>query len=866
MAELTPMMKQYTSIKKDYPDMLLFYRMGDFYEMFGEDAIIGSKALEITLTARGAGGQGKVPMCGIPYHAADTYVAKLIAQGLKVAICEQVEDPKLAKGIVKREVIRVITPGTLVDGSLLKEASANYLAAVSHNGNGYGIAYSDISTGEFYVAEVKGIQSLGRLADELARINPSEVVLSKDLLEEDFFRLHIWTNHNVTLTALSDELFVRRNAETLLLTQFKTTSLEALGLNNMPMAVFASAALINTVQITQKRQLDYINRLQVYNIDAYMVLDATTRRNLELTVSIRNNDKYGSLFWVLDETKCAMGARLLKEWLEKPLLESALINQRLDAVENLLNSPLVLSALREQLKEVYDLERLIGRVAYGNANPRDLTAMRQSLSVLPTIEGLLTSLSVSLYKDLYDQLDPLDDICKLIAETIVDEPPVSAKDGGLIRPGFNKQVDELRSLSGTGKDWLIKLEADEKEKTKIKSLKVGFNKVFGYYIEVTNSNLDLVPDNYIRKQTLVNGERYITEELKEWENKILGAAEKQAALEFELFNELRQKIISATVRIQRTASCLAHLDVLQSLAVSASNNGYNKPIVDNENIIHIIQGRHPVVEKSIGRENYVANDAYLDNESCFALITGPNMAGKSTYMRQIALCVLMARIGSFVPAEAATIGKTDRIFTRVGASDDLAAGQSTFMVEMCETSNILRNATPNSLIILDEIGRGTSTYDGLSIAWAVSEYILQPNLRAKTLFATHYHELIQLAESYPQVKNYSVAVKEQGEHIVFLRQIVDGGTDRSYGIHVARLAGLPEQVIRRAREILAALEADGTNKELDLAPMQSLLPEPHIMPAHHPVLEDIKALDLNNISPLEAMLYLDKWQKELKKG
>ncbi|MGI5824025.1 MAG: DNA mismatch repair protein MutS [Bacillota bacterium] len=859
------MMVQYYEIKKEYPDCLLFYRMGDFYEMFGEDAVVGSKALEITLTGKNAGPEGRIPMCGVPFHACDSYIAKLIEQGFKVAICEQVEDPKLAKGLVKRDVVRVITPGTVVDGNLLKASDANYLAAVFPCAKGYGIAYSDISTGEFMVSQVNGEGAVYKIGDELSRINPSECVLPNSLLQEEFFSLHVWDSESsIVLTPVEDELFIRQNAPELLMTHFKVGSMEGLGLKDLNGAILAAAALLNVIYTTQKRELSYINNLQVYSIDNYLIMDANTRRNLELTSTMRNNKKAGSLYGVCDKTKTAAGSRLLKNWIEKPLLKAEEINLRLDGIDNIIAQPIVHENLKTELKEIYDLERLVGRMVYGNATPRDLIALKLSFGRLPDILSLVGILKAEVFKRLFDNLDPMEDLYELVDKTLKDEPAVSPKEGNLVKDGFSEEIDELRYITGEGKDWLLKLEADEKEKTGIKSLKVGFNKVFGYYLEVTKTNLDLVPDTYIRKQTLVNAERFITQELKEWENKILGAGEKLANLEYEIFNELREKIGKNTLRIQRTAKALAVLDCLVALASLAIENGYSRPVVNDEDEIRLSAARHPVVEMSIGRENYVPNDTFLNcGKNQFALITGPNMAGKSTYMRQVALAVIMARMGSYIPAQSGTIGLVDRIFTRVGASDDLAAGQSTFMVEMSETSNIIRNATKNSLIILDEIGRGTSTYDGLSIAWAVTEYILQPALGAKTLFATHYHELIQIADSYPQVKNYSVAVKEKGDTIVFLRQIVEGGTDKSYGIHVAELAGLPKVIIRRAKEILQQLEVNHSEGQISLSDFASHYAEPKTA-VQSPILNEIENLNIADMRPVEALLLLEKWQNELR--
>lgn len=873
---LTPMQAQYDEIKRDYPDCLLFYRMGDFYEMFGEDAIVGSKALDITLTSRNKN-EHAMPMCGVPYHAADTYIARLIEQGFKVAICDQMEDPKLAKGLVKREVTRVITPGTVIDGNLLKENTASYLAAVFPTAEGYGLAYADISTGDFFAAETTGSGALARVGDELAAIEPKECIMPKALLDDPFFANHAWNlQSSVAITPAKDEIFVRQNVGTLLLTHFKLPSLEALGLADLPGAAQAAAALLYFCQLTQKRELSYINRLQVYSIENYLILDSNTRRNLELTAALHTGKKRGSLFGVCDKCRTALGSRLLRKWLEKPLLDSAAVNLRLDGIEELLNQPLVRQKMRGLLKDIADIERLISRVVYGNAAPRDMLALKRSFYQLPKLEELLVGLKSSIFKQLYTQLDILEDVCTEIAETLFDpaeQPEETSTLSGkkakepekIIRPGFNTEIDELRHIQTDAGAILLTMEAAERERTGIKSLRISYNKVFGYYIDVTKSNLNLVPPEYIRKQTLVGSERFITPELKDLENKLETAGEHLNTLEQRLLAELRENVMRQTARIQKTAKCVAWLDSLSGLAQLAEENDYIKPDVDDSDCLILQAARHPMVELAIGRENYIPNNTYIKGEkNRFHLITGPNMAGKSTYMRQVALCVILARIGSFIPAAAGHIGRIDRIFTRVGASDDLSSGQSTFMVEMSETSNILKNATRDSLIILDEIGRGTSTYDGLSIAWAVSEYILRPELFAKTLFATHYHELIELAAGYPAVQNYSVAVKDTGGSIVFLRKIVKGGSDRSYGVHVAKLAGLPPAVITRANEILAQLEAE--KGEQGKAKISGFLCEdiPSESAAENPVLAELKMLDISNLRPVEALLYLEKWQKELK--
>lgn len=875
---LTPMQVQYNEIKRQYSDCLLLYRMGDFYEMFGDDAIIGAKALDIQLTSRSRNTDAQ-PMCGVPYHAAENYIARLIEQGFKVAICDQMEDPKLAKGLVKREVTRVITPGTVIDDSLLRENAASYLAAVFPTGDGYGLAYADMSTGEFLVAEASGAGALSRVGDELAAIDPKECILPRALLDEPFFANHAWNLHaNVTITPARDEIFVRQNAETLLMTQFKLPSMQAMGLDGMPGAVQAAAALLYFFQMTQMRELSYINRLQVYNIDNYLVIDANTRRNLELTQAARTGKKSGSLFGVCDKCRTAAGSRLLKKWLEKPLLDSRAVNLRLDGIEELLDEPRRKSDLRERLRQMYDMERIVSRVVYGNATPRDLLALKASIAQLPGLETLLVACHADIFQSLYNRLDTLEDVWRLLNDTLYDpaedgaeqeESPRKRKEPDMIiRPGYNAEIDELRHIRADGGNIILEMEAREKERTGIKSLHIGYNKVFGYYIEVTKTNLELVPAEYIRKQTLVGSERFITEELKELENRMATAADRLAELEAELLAEVRQGVIRQTARIQKSAKVVAWLDVLAALGQLAEDNSYVKPQVDDSDCLILQAARHPVVEQAIGRENYIPNDTYIKgDEHRFGLITGPNMAGKSTYMRQVALCVILARIGSYIPAAAGHIGRIDRIFTRVGASDDLSAGQSTFMVEMSETSNILKNATRDSLIILDEIGRGTSTYDGLSIAWAVSEYILQPGLGAKALFATHYHELIELAAHYPQVQNYSVAVLDKGDEIVFLRKIVEGGADKSYGVHVAKLAGLPDSVIARADEILAELVAtDGGRNGEKISGLLSETAKQQPKAAANPVLDEMKRLDVQNMRPVEALLYIEKWQKELNYG
>jgi len=871
MAETTPMMQQYQQVKGNYPDAILFFRLGDFYEMFLEDAVTAARELEITLTARDGGNGQKVPMCGVPYHAVDSYLARLIGKGYKVAICEQVEDPKLVKGIVKREVVRIVTPGTVVESSLLNEGRQNYLLAVWPGEGGFGLAYADISTGEFLCTEISGENSLQRLIDEIGRINPAECLLPGSLYHQEDFRRQLERAAAPVVSKVSEEAFASDQSAATLSSHFRVISLAELGLEEKSLAAAAAGGILAFLLETQKRDLAYLGQLQVYTTASFMMIDNATRRNLELTATLRGSQRKGSLLWVCDRTVTALGARLLREWLEKPLLDVAQIQERLDGVEELTNHIFAREDMRQLLKKVYDIERLIGRIAYGSANPRDLMALRNSLAVLPELFQLGRQLKSRIFQRMFSSIDLLDDICVLISQSIQEDPPVSVRDGNIIRPGYHSEVDELRAVASGGKQWIAELEAREREATGIRSMKIGFNKVFGYYLEVTNANLAAVPERFIRKQTLANAERYITQDLKEWENKILGASDRLTSLEFALFTEIRLKIAAGSKRIQRMAAIISQLDVLISFAQVAVDNGFCKPRVDTGDVIQITDGRHPVVEKITGASGYVPNDTYLDNrENQVILLTGPNMAGKSTYMRQVALVVLLAQIGSFVPAASARIGIVDRIFTRVGAADDLTGGQSTFMVEMTETANILANASRSSLVILDEIGRGTSTYDGLSIAWAVAEHLVRPELGAKTLFATHYHELTALADDFPQVKNYSVAVKEKDSGIVFLRKIIPGGTDKSYGIQVAKLAGLPPPVLERAREILAGLEtgdralhSESAHPATRDSGVQMAIFSPD--PPKHPLAAELESLDLNNLTPLDALLKMNQWQRKLKK-
>jgi DNA mismatch repair protein MutS len=820
MTQLTPLMQQYVQIKEQYKDCILFYRLGDFYEMFFEDAHICSKELEIALTGKSIGQEERAPMCGVPYHAVESYLSKLVSRGYRVAICEQVEDPKLAKGIVKREVIRIVTPGTNLNTQVLDESKNNYLMAVVHTTNAYGISIVDVTTGDYYVTEVDNER---KLMDEIYKWSPSEIICNDTFFVSGVNIDALKNSNNLTLSPLEpwyfdDELCVRALKE-----HFNVGTLDGLGLKDYTIGVIAAGCVMQFLQETQKSSLSHIIKLTPYTYEKYMLLDSSTVRNLELTETIREKQKKGSLLWVLDKTKTAMGARLLRSYMEQPLIDYDMINQRLDAVNELKDNMITREEIREYLNPIYDLERLMSKISYKSANPRDLVAFQSSLSMLPDIKFLMKSFEASLLKDIYEELDPLKGIFDLITRSIAEEPPINVKEGGIIKEGFNEEVDHLRKAKTDGKDWLMDLETKEREATGIKNLRIRYNRVFGYYLEVTNSYQNLVPDNWIRKQTLANAERYTTKELKDLEDIILGAEDKLFSLEYDLFSEIRDQIALEVKRIQQTAKAIAKIDVFASLALVAEQNNYTKPVLGTNGLVHIKNGRHPVVERMISHDMFVANDTLLDNkQNRISIITGPNMAGKSTYMRQTALIVLMAQIGSFVPADSAVISIVDRIFTRVGASDDLASGQSTFMVEMTEVANILRNASKNSLLILDEIGRGTSTFDGLSIAWAVVEHISNSQiLGAKTLFATHYHELTELEGRLEGVNNYCIAVKEQGEDIVFLRKIVKGGADKSYGIQVAKLAGVPASVLKRASEIVAEL----TGNDLALKARNLTAPE-----------------------------------------
>lgn len=878
VAKLSPMMEQYVATKEKYKDCILFYRLGDFYEMFFDDAILASKELEITLTGKDCGMEERAPMCGIPFHAADTYINQLVKKGYKVAIGEQVEDPKLAKGLVKREVIRIVTPGTNLSSESLEESKNNYLMCISYVGKNYGISVTDLSTGVFKTCQ---IQQAEKVIDEINKFQPSEVLYQAGV--EQVEEIHaVCERLQVSHTEAPDYYFNLETDEETLKRQFHINSIEGLGLKDSPACVASCGALMQYLHETQMSSLSHINHIETYSVDSFMILDSATRRNLELTETLRDKQKRGSLLWVLDKTKTAMGARKLREFVEQPLLYKDAIEKRLDAIEAINKELIVREELREYLNTIYDLERLLTRIALKTANPRDLLAFKTSIQYLPDIYNLLRELPCERINEIYEDYDSLEDLYDLLEQAIVEEPPVSIKEGGIFKQGYRDEIDELRLAKTECKTWLADLESKEREKTGIKGLKIKYNKVFDYYFEVTNSFKSLVPDYFIRKQTLVNAERFTTDELNTLSGKILGAEDKLYALEYDCYVELREKLAAALVRVQKMAGYIAELDALCSLAYVADKNNYVRPSLNTDGVIDIKGGRHPVVEKMLANDSFVENDTYLNNaESRISIITGPNMAGKSTYMRQTALITLMAQIGSFVPAESANIGLCDRIFTRVGASDDLASGQSTFMIEMNEVANILRNATKDSLLILDEIGRGTSTFDGLSIAWAVVEYIADPNiLGAKTLFATHYHELTELEGKLSSVNNFCIAVQEEGDDIVFLRKIIKGGADRSYGIQVARLAGVPEPVLKRAREICNELiDSDITTKvkDIDIKPALSEQPKKKetrssdyeqlslfSSPVEMTIANELKTMDLNNMTPIKAMLYLQELQERLK--
>ncbi len=880
MSEATPMMRQYLKMKEEYKDCILFYRLGDFYEMFFDDALKASKELELTLTGKNCGLEERAPMCGVPYHSVEGYLNKLVGKGYKVAICEQVEDPKQARGIVHREVIRIVTPGTNTNIQALDESKNNYIMSVIYLNGRYGISTADVTTGDYYVTEVETEQ---KLIDEVNKFAPSEIICNEAFYMSGIDLEEVRTRLGISISSLDAWYFSDETAAGALLEHFKVNSVEGLGLKDYPCGTTAAGALLKYLYETQKTSMEHLSAIHPYTTGMFMVIDSSTRRNLELVETMREKQKRGSLLWVLDKTKTAMGARTLRSYVEQPLIDRGEIERRFDAIEEINSRVIDREEIREYLHPIHDLERLIARVTYQTANPRDLIALRNSLKMIAPLKQILNEFHCSLLAETQKDMDALDDIYDLIDTSIEEDAPISVREGGIIKNGFKEDIDKLREARTNGKTWLADVEKKERDETGIKNLKIKHNKVFGYYLEVTNSYKNLVPEHYVRRQTLANAERYITPELKELEDMILGAEDKLVALEYDYFCEIRQKIAQEVIRIQKTAKAVAVLDVLVSLAVVAEDGHYCRPSLNESGVIDIREGRHPVVEKMISHDMFITNDTYLDNaQSRISIITGPNMAGKSTYMRQTALIVMMAQMGSFVPAKSADIGLADRVFTRVGASDDLASGQSTFMVEMNEVANILRNATDKSLLILDEIGRGTSTFDGLSIAWAVVEHISNPKLLgAKTLFATHYHELTELEGKLDNVNNYCIAVKEKGDDIVFLRKIVKGGADKSYGIQVAKLAGVPESVIERAKEIVEELSehditeiaknltvknAAGKSRKKKAQPDTLDLEQISLFDTvkDDDIIEELRSVDISSMTPLEAMNKLNELQNKVK--
>ena len=880
MEDLTPMMQQYMETKKQYPDCILFYRLGDFYEMFFEDAVTASRELELTLTGKACGLEERAPMCGVPYHAVETYLTRLVNKGYKVAIGEQMEDPRLAKGLVKREVIRIVTPGTNLNVQSLEETKNNFLMSVVYTPTKIGISVADVTTGDYYLTEV---EDLRKLNDELMKYEPTEIIHNEAFMVSGFDIEGLRNKYRISVNALEPHMFDDEGCKRILLKHFKVNTLIGLGIEDFPVGMLAAGALLQYLYETQKTELAHFTHIYPYLTNKYMLLDSATRRNLELTETLRDKQKRGALLWVLDKTRTAMGGRLLRSMIEQPLIDKDEMERRLDAIEELNRDSVSRDELREYLNPIYDLERLLSKVTYKTANPRDFIAFRNSLEMLPAIKKVLKSFSKQELSGIEKDIDGLEDIYELIRSSIEEEPPITIREGGMIKDGFDETIDMLRNAKRDGKQWLAELEEQDRERTGIKNLRIKYNKVFGYYFEVTNSYQHLVPEDYIRKQTLANAERYTTPRLKELEDTILNAEDKLTALEYDLFCKIRESIALELERIQRTAKAIARLDVFASLSLVAERNHYVRPKLNEKGIIDIKDGRHPVVEQMITNDLFIANDTYLDNGChCISVITGPNMAGKSTYMRQTALIVLLAQIGCFVPARTANIGIVDRIFTRVGASDDLASGQSTFMVEMNEVANILRNATADSLLILDEIGRGTSTFDGLSIAWAVIEHISNRKLLgAKTLFATHYHELTELEGKMNNVNNYCIAVKEVGDDIVFLRKIIKGGADRSYGIQVAKLAGVPDMVIDRAKEIVEQLTDNDIIEKIQSitvdmkddvkAAKQPKLDEVDLAQmslfdtvTDEDVINELMELEVNTLAPIDALNTLYRLQNKLK--
>lgn len=862
MAELTPMMKQYFEIKNKYKDYILFYRLGDFYEMFYEDAKLASRELELTLTGRDCGQEERAPMCGVPFHSYEGYVARLIRKGYKVAICEQIGDPKTTKGLVKREIVRMITPGTLIDASMLDENNNNFLACIYSDSQAAAVCFADISTGQVFAT---ACEQREELYSELGRFTPREVLLGGAGCVDTALQTFISKRLEGICSPLPENCFDEHASAAKIEEQFHIKDFSAAGMDGQPLLLQCIGGLLSYLAETQKTSLPCLGKLEVYRRGQYMELDLNARRNLELCETMRGKEKRGSLLWVIDRTKTAMGSRLIRQWLEKPLLNPLHIKKRQDAVGELAKDVMLRSTLGDVLKKVFDMERLISRVVYGTANCRDLRALQVAAECLPDLHEAVRPLTAPLSKELFSRLDLLEDVRDAIACAVVDDPPVSVRDGGFIRPGYHPEIDELRDLSSGGKGRIVEIEQRERERTGIKTLKIRYNRVFGYYIEVTKSFLSQVPEDYIRKQTLANAERYITGELKDLESTVLGAQERLTALEYDLFVELRQRVAAQVHRIQRTAQAVAHLDVLGSLAELAAEQNYVCPEVDFSGVIEIKNGRHPVVERVLEGSLFIPNDTRLDSgENRVAIITGPNMAGKSTYMRQVAIITILAQMGSFVPAASARIGVVDRVFTRVGASDDLASGQSTFMVEMSEVADILRFATKNSLLILDEIGRGTSTYDGMSIARAVLEYAADKRkIGARTLFATHYHELTVLEDLVEGVKNYNIAVKKRGDDITFLRKIVSGGADESFGIEVAKLAGVPNAVIKRAKAVLKDLESNMPKIEVREVEKEEETQISMLDIGSNQVADRLRTMQVETMTPIEAMNALYELKKLL---
>ena len=880
--DLTPMMQQYVETKKQYADCILFYRLGDFYEMFFQDAQTVARELDLTLTGKACGLEERAPMCGVPYHAVEGYLTKLVSRGYKVAICEQIEDPKLAKGLVKRDVTRIVTPGTNLNMQSLEESKNNFLMCISYTPTKTGISVADVTTGDYYLTEV---EDLRKLKDELMKYEPSEIICNEAFLVSGFDIEDLRNRYHISVNALEAHMFDDDGCKRLLLRHFRVNTLIGLGIEEFPVGMTAAGALLQYLYDTQKTELSHFTHIYPYLTNKYMLLDSSTRRNLELTETLREKQKRGSLLWVLDKTKTAMGGRLLRSMLEQPLIDKAEMEKRLDAVEALSKDSVSRDEVREYLNSVYDMERLLSKVTYKTANPRDFIALRNSLEMLPALKKVMRGFTGQELQDIELNMDELQDIFQLILASIQEDPPITIREGGIIKDGFDETIDTLRSAKKDGKQWLAQLEEQDRERTGIKNLRIKYNKVFGYYFEVTNSYKNMVPEDYTRKQTLANAERYTTPKLKELEDMILNAEDKLTTLEYDLFCKIRDSIAAELERIQTTAKAIARLDVYTSLSLVSERNHYVRPKLNEKGIIDIKDGRHPVVEQMITNDMFIANDTFLDNNNhCISIITGPNMAGKSTYMRQTALIVLMAQIGCFVPAKNANIGIVDRIFTRVGASDDLASGQSTFMVEMNEGANILRNATADSLLILDEIGRGTSTFDGLSIAWAVIEHISNRRLLgAKTLFATHYHELTELEGKMSNVNNYCIAVKECGDDIVFLRKIIKGGADKSYGIQVAKLAGVPDMVIGRAKEIVEQLTDNDIIEKIQTIAVD-VKSEKGILPRKQPkldevdlaqislfdsvtdedVVKELTEIELNTLTPIDALNVLYRLQNKLK--